>query len=307
MSDAILFDGFLEPFENWSKLPHTLISALPLVDSLAELKIVLYILRHTWGYKEYDAAKPITTDEFAHGRKKKDGSRIDNGIGMSEPSIRSGVKLAIKHGFIKVTTDKTDLARVEKSYQLNIQESEGVNLLPPEGKKFTTGGKKINPRSEKETTDKKQKKENTRKRSHPLFPMKFPSNVRAYTSENIETYNKEHLADMKALVLAWHGDMYPNGLTNIGIEDCRDYIEVHKEALRLNIPCNDYPTLAKYTQKKEHWLIEKGSRIPIKFMLKHVTDYKPAAAKTYSDPAMDLNIPQPTTPILLQSKQGEKS
>jgi len=43
-----MFPGFTEPTENWSKLPHSLIGALPDIRTVAELKVILYILRHTW-------------------------------------------------------------------------------------------------------------------------------------------------------------------------------------------------------------------------------------------------------------------
>lgn len=153
--EIVSFSGFDEPLENWSKLPNSFIAALPLVTSLAELKVILYILRHTWGYKEYDQGKHITTDEFANGRKRKDGTRIDTGIGMSEPSIRSGINTAMLHGFICVDVDNHDLARVEKSYRLNITTNPGERSLPPEGKEFTSGGKEVYERSEIDTLDKK--------------------------------------------------------------------------------------------------------------------------------------------------------
>ena len=56
------FSGFVPPTENYSKLPHAMIEALPLVTSLAEMKVILYVLRHTWGYQ--DDEKRINLDEF---------------------------------------------------------------------------------------------------------------------------------------------------------------------------------------------------------------------------------------------------
>jgi hypothetical protein len=146
------FDGFVDPQENWSKLPHSLIGALPLISSLAEAKVILYILRHTWGYREYGEVKRITADEFANGRKTATGTRIDNGIGMNEPAIRDGIKRAVDHGFIVAEVDDSDAGRIRKSYALNIQ---GVENRPSEGRKSTARGIKINPRSEKETIEKK--------------------------------------------------------------------------------------------------------------------------------------------------------
>lgn len=138
------FDGFVPPEENWSKLPHAFIEAMPMMSSRAEICVVLYILRHTWGYREYEEGKRISTDEFANGRKRRDGTRIDNGVGMSFPSIRSGIKSAIEHGFIEVETDDTDKARIEKFYSLKMS---GVKSLPSvgesDGKEFTITGKEF--------------------------------------------------------------------------------------------------------------------------------------------------------------------
>lgn len=164
---AITFNGFDEPFENWSKLPHSLINALPLISTIAEMKVILYILRHTWGFKEFDLPKRITVDEFIFGRKDKHGNRLDNGTGLTEPSVRAGLGKAIEHGFITVFMDDTDLARIVKAYMLKIND-QGEKVLPSDyvigGKSFTTGTENFNPRSEKETKrKKKEKKESTRK------------------------------------------------------------------------------------------------------------------------------------------------
>ncbi len=112
------FKGFSDPKENWSKLPHEFIEALPTINSMSELKCILYILRHTWGY--HDERKRITTDEFMDGRKRKDGTRIDSGTGLSKKSVILGLQRAEKHGFIEVDLDKRDMARMKKSYKLRM-------------------------------------------------------------------------------------------------------------------------------------------------------------------------------------------
>jgi hypothetical protein len=147
------FKGFQKPSQNYSKLPHDLIESLPEIDSLAELKVVLYILRHTWGFSEYDKPKKMTTDEFANGRKRKDGSRMDGGTGLVANSIRSGLEKAVEHGFITVDIDESDAARIEKWYCLNMSddsnlESRSANIdhLPS----------KVAHRTEKETIERKE-------------------------------------------------------------------------------------------------------------------------------------------------------
>lgn len=115
-----VFGGFEQPTENYSKLPHQMIAALPRVTSLAELKVILYILRHTWGYQQYEKPRRISMDEFVHGRKLQSGGRIDPGVGMTENSVRSGLANAIEHGFISVYEDNSDQGRVTRFYEIRM-------------------------------------------------------------------------------------------------------------------------------------------------------------------------------------------
>lgn len=142
------FKGFSEPTENWSKLPHELIAALPAFTSLAELKCVLYVLRHTWGYGEIERVIKLTNDEFMNGRKRKDGTRIDAGVGMSEPSVISGLSRAVEDGFLTCDIDDRDLARVKKYY--------GLNLLLSGLKEFKSGAKEVSGPAQ-ETLDRTEK------------------------------------------------------------------------------------------------------------------------------------------------------
>lgn len=144
-----MFQGFSDPDRNYVDLPLDLITALPLIDTLAEMKVVIYVLRHTWGYREYDEGKKITLDEFEHGRKRRDGTRIDPGIGMVKNSILSGIGRAVDHGFLQVETDESDKARIEKFYSLRMFKdcTPDVQLLNP-------GGAKIEHRTEIDTLDK---------------------------------------------------------------------------------------------------------------------------------------------------------
>lgn len=121
MEDDI-FPGFWHPNDNegYSKMPHELIDRLDKIDSLSELKIILYIMRHTWGFQEFERGKKITTEEFMHGRKRSDGSRMDNGTGLSDWGVKDGIAKAIKHGYILCTVDDRDKGRIKKYYKINI-------------------------------------------------------------------------------------------------------------------------------------------------------------------------------------------
>ena len=149
MEPSQMFEGFsAAPERNYTEMPLELIAALPEFKSLAELKIVLYVLRHTWGYREFDEGKRITVEEFENGRKRRDGTRIDSGVGMTENSIRSGIAKAVEHGFLSVEVDDSDKARIEKFYSLQTRKS-----CTSDPQLLHLGVPKVAPRSEIYTLD----------------------------------------------------------------------------------------------------------------------------------------------------------
>jgi hypothetical protein len=88
------------PDENWTKLPNELNEAFHIFETMGEIVAVLYVLRHTWGFQEYGITRRITHDEFQHGRKRRDSSRLDGGAGLSANGIREGIRRAVAHGFL---------------------------------------------------------------------------------------------------------------------------------------------------------------------------------------------------------------
>lgn len=116
------FEGFLYPDDKgFTRIPHDFIEqVMPEVESLTELKIILYIARHTWGFQEYHMWKQFTLDELIHGRKRKDGGRMDKGTGLSDFGVKDGIAKAVKHGYIYVKVDDSDKGRIKKSYCLRM-------------------------------------------------------------------------------------------------------------------------------------------------------------------------------------------
>src|SRR5437588_5101959 len=153
------FPGFSKPEANFFRLPNEWTDITAHVTSLAEMKLVEYVLKHTWGYSEFDVVKKITTDEFMYGRKKKDGTRIDRGTGLSKPSVIAGLKSAVAHGLLVEEVTDRDKARIKKCYKLKMKtpleeddpehpslRAEVKNLYTGV-KHFNTGGKQSLPRS----------------------------------------------------------------------------------------------------------------------------------------------------------------
>ena len=162
------FKGFERPTDNYSKLPHSFIDLLPTIDTMAEMKVVLYLLRHTWGFSEFGKPKKLTTDEFANGRKKRDQSRMDAGTGLSENSVRAGIEKAVEHGFFTVETDESDKARIEKWYCLNMEVDSEIESRPA---KIAPLDSEIAERSEKETKERiKKEKHSADKSAKPATP-----------------------------------------------------------------------------------------------------------------------------------------
>ena len=168
------FEGFTVPEQNWFKLPNNWTDITASMNSWAEHKVVEYVLRHTWGFQEYGQLKLITLDEFENGRKRRDGSRMDNGVGLRRQAIISGLKLAVEDGFLIVDTDDRDKGRVKKYYGLKMMvnspsqgyedhtpaENQRGDGHTPEVRSPDSQSPEITPRTEKDTFRKTLLKEN---------------------------------------------------------------------------------------------------------------------------------------------------
>lgn len=119
--ESTFFVGFDPPTSNWFRMPNNWTDITSEINNLAELKIVEYILRHTWGYQEYGLKKHITIDEFVNGRRRQDTSRMDNGTGLSERAVYDGLRKAVERGLIEEEIDDSDRGRVKKWYSLRMR------------------------------------------------------------------------------------------------------------------------------------------------------------------------------------------
>ena len=115
------FDGFERPNQNWFRLPKTWTSVTRSITSIAELKVVEYVLQHTWSQHEHGASKRISTNEFRFGIRSNDRKRVDQGTGLSKQTIITGLKKAVKRGLLIETVDARDKGRVHKSYRLRMK------------------------------------------------------------------------------------------------------------------------------------------------------------------------------------------
>jgi hypothetical protein len=216
MDEECVFLGFNTSFNGYSQLPNEwLDDIVSQIDNVAELKIVLYVYRHTWGYQEkkvnpddpakHDEIKHITTDEFMHGRKRKDGSRIDRGTGLSNRSVIDGTRNAVKHGYITEEIDDTDKGRVAKSYALNMMKSiensceetshQVCNSFTSDVQHPHSSSADSSQRTEKDTRGKKQRKESM-KESASIHSFTLSSDCLNKVSEFAALYGFEGNDDL---------------------------------------------------------------------------------------------------------------
>jgi hypothetical protein len=115
----------------WIKTPSELSLNIQKARSLAEMKVVLYVLHHTYGYQEYNSAKRFTLDELQYGRKRRDGTRMDEGTSLARSSLKIGIKQAVEDGLLYELVDTHDLGRIAKYYAVRLP-SDDVGRTPTE-------------------------------------------------------------------------------------------------------------------------------------------------------------------------------
>lgn len=156
-ADLPKFPGFGIPEQNWFKLPNEWTNITAGMKSLAELKVVEYVLRHTWGFHEYGIAKRISINEFMRGRRRADGSRLDQGTGLSNRSVIDGLRKAVSDGYLVEEIDDSDRGRIKKSYRLRMRPGNelqpGVKILHRGMNNLHSRGEESSHRTEKETSE----------------------------------------------------------------------------------------------------------------------------------------------------------
>ncbi len=64
----------------------------------SDLKVLLYILRHTYGFDK--ATDEIAISQLQHGIIKRDGARFDYGTGLSKSTILKSINNLIKKNIL---------------------------------------------------------------------------------------------------------------------------------------------------------------------------------------------------------------
>lgn len=120
------FAGFATP--NTTPVPDQLFDELLAELSGTELKVLLYIIRRTFGFKK--SQDNISLNQMLNGVKRKDGRVLDRGVGLSKPALLGALRSLVEKGVI-VRERRTDAKRgnLPTCYRLNFSE-EGVSVAP---------------------------------------------------------------------------------------------------------------------------------------------------------------------------------
>lgn len=72
----------------------------------AELKIVMYIVRRTYGFKK--TSDSISVSQITTGIRTKDGRQLDRGTGLTKKTALKAIKTLEEKGLIAVKRVKTE-------------------------------------------------------------------------------------------------------------------------------------------------------------------------------------------------------
>ena len=95
------------------KIPEAFITPDEVIDEImpnlngAEFKVLMYIVRKTFGYRKYEGDK-IPLSQIVSGTKRKDGSYYDKGTGLSKTAVLEALKFLEKSRIILVKRTKSE-------------------------------------------------------------------------------------------------------------------------------------------------------------------------------------------------------
>jgi hypothetical protein len=128
------FQGFYTP--NSTAVPDNFFDELLADLSGAEVKVVCYVMRRTFGFKRQ--SDEISIRQMLYGIVKKDGTRLDCGTGLSKLTLLRALR-SLKERRVLLTVRNSSVEHGDEatSYRLNIIGEVG-------GKKMIHGGEAQN-------------------------------------------------------------------------------------------------------------------------------------------------------------------
>jgi len=114
------FGGFRSP--NYTPVPDEVFDELADVLSSAELRVLLYIIRRTFGFKKI--CDNISFSQLCRGITTKDGQVLDRGTGLSKSTVAVAIKSLLEKKIIVVQRNKSAERGYEPTtYSLNFADT----------------------------------------------------------------------------------------------------------------------------------------------------------------------------------------
>ena len=122
------FPGFQGP--NYTQVPDQLFDELLPELSGSELKVLLYIIRRTFGFKR--DADAISLSQMLNGIVKRDGTRLDHGAGLTKKPLLKALRSLEERGIILVER-RTDGERGHRPsiYRLKVRGQRPLGGVSP--------------------------------------------------------------------------------------------------------------------------------------------------------------------------------
>jgi hypothetical protein len=131
------FKGYSKP--NYTPVPDELFDEQLSELSGAELKVLLYIIRRTFGFKK--ESDNISLQQLLHGITTKEDVVLDRGTGLSKKTLLETIKnLTEKNLIISERRRSKEKGDEPTTYRLNILGNTPENSTTPRGVKSTPGG-----------------------------------------------------------------------------------------------------------------------------------------------------------------------
>ena len=122
------FRGFQKP--TTTAVPDEIFDELMSELSGAELKVLLYICRRTFGFKKND--DNIAISQMLKGIVTRDGKQLDRGVGLSKPTLLRAIKALTEQNIVVAERRSSQ----SKGFQAT---NYRLNFLTPLGKKTSQG------------------------------------------------------------------------------------------------------------------------------------------------------------------------
>src|SRR5262245_18082574 len=150
--DTFHFQGFRSP--RYTQVPDELFDEFMPCLSGAELKVLLYIIRRTFGFKK--ESDNISLHQLLHGITTAEGTVLDRGTGLSKKTLLETIKSLLEKNLILTERRRSKEKGDEPTtYRLNMIDGRGEDTTPTRGVKSTPGGDVKStppPRSKNSTT-----------------------------------------------------------------------------------------------------------------------------------------------------------